>query len=68
MTFQEDMDSKRNWTQEEINALKRKYRRTHFDHFPVVSKIRLKQRKDGDRRTMNGTRYVWLGGKWNVAQ
>jgi len=67
MTLQEDMDSKRNWTQSEINALKSKYRRTHFDHFPVVLKVRMKIRKDGDRRTMNGTRYIWRSGKWRVA-
>ncbi len=36
MTLQEDMDSKRDWTQGEIDALKSKYRRTHFDHFPGV--------------------------------
>lgn len=66
MTLQEDMDSKRNWTQGEIDALKSKYRRIHFDHFPVLG-MRLKQRKDGDRRTMNGTRYIWRSGKWHVA-
>jgi len=33
MTLQEDMDSKRSWTQGEINALKSKYKRTHFTHF-----------------------------------
>jgi hypothetical protein len=67
MTLQEDMDSKRNWTQSEIDDLKRKYRRTHFDHFPVVLKVQMKHRKDGDRRTMNGTRYIWRAGRWCVA-
>lgn len=66
MTLQEDMDSKLSWTQEEINSLKSKYRRTHFDHFPAPG-VRLKRRKDGDRRTINGTRYVWRSGGWQQA-
>jgi hypothetical protein len=66
MTLQQDMDSKRNWTQSEIDGLKKKYSRTHFDHFPSPG-VQLKRRKEGDRRTMNGTRYVWRSGKWCVA-
>jgi hypothetical protein len=37
--LQKDMTSKKNWTQDEINSLKRKYARTHFDHFAGESEL-----------------------------
>ena len=58
MTLQEDMDSKRNWTQSEIDALKSKYRRTHFTHFKPAGK-KLKSTKESN--------YVWIEvspGRW----
>lgn len=67
MTLQQDMDSKRNWTQGEIDSLKSKYKRTHFDHFPALG-VQLKRRKDGDQRTVNGTRYMWRSGKWRKCE
>lgn len=63
MSLQEDMDSKTNWTQSEIDGLKQKYKRIHFDHFPAPG-VQFKRRKDGDRRRVNGTRYVWKAGQW----
>jgi hypothetical protein len=33
MTLSNDLMSKKNWTQDEINGLKEKYNRTHFTHF-----------------------------------
>lgn len=37
MTLQQDLESKRpgEWTQADIDALKAKYSRIHFSHFPV---------------------------------
>lgn len=58
MTLQDEMDSKQNWTQEEINALKYKHRRTHFDHFHGLD---LKPQKV---KIIRGERYVWKFGKW----
>ena len=62
MTLQNDMDSKRNWTQGEIDALKSKYRRTHFTHFKGVGK--LKRMRNGTRKRINGVMYVWKDGRW----
>jgi len=58
MTLQEDMDSKKNWTQGEIDALKSKYRRTHFDHFNGLD---LKPQR---RKVVRGVVYVWKFGQW----
>lgn len=36
MSLQDDMDSKQDWTQDEINGLKQKYSRVHQTHFQGV--------------------------------
>lgn len=58
MTLQDEMDSKQNWTQEEINALKYKHRRTHFDHFHGL------ELKPQRRKKIGGVWHVWKFGKW----
>ncbi len=59
MTLQEDMDSKLSWTQAEIDGLKQKYRRTHFDQFVVPRKL-----KRARRKIVRGVTYVWMFGAW----
>lgn len=41
MSLSEDMQAKKpgEWTSDDISALQRKYRRTHFDHFSGVQLI-----------------------------
>ena len=54
------MTSKRNWTQEEIDGLKRKYSRTHFTHFaPLPRKL-----KRAKRKMIKGVEYAWMFGQW----
>ena len=58
MTLQEEMDSHTHWTQEEIDALKHKHRRTHFTHFRGLDR-KLKKTKTDE--------YEWVEvsiGRW----
>ena len=64
MTLHDDMTSKRNWTQEEINGLKQKYSRTHFTHF-APSPRRLKKQRT---KVINGVLHVWMFGAWRLPQ
>ena len=65
MGLTEDLQAKRpgEWTQEDIRGLQHKYRRTHFDHF---NGARLKRLRNGRRRRINGTTYIWINGEWSV--
>lgn len=60
MSLQEDMESKRDWTQSDIDDLKRKYRRTHFTHFSG-SPIKLKRAR---RKKINGVWHVYIFKQW----
>jgi hypothetical protein len=64
MSLQDDMDSKANWTQSDIDALKSKYSRTHFTHFaPLPRKL-----KRAPRKVVNGVTYIRMFGKWQKLQ
>lgn len=52
MALLDDMNSQRDWSQADINALKGKYKRTHFDHFQGVDTSHIRTTRD------NG--YVWV--------
>ena len=60
MTLQQDMDSKLKWTQGEIDALKSKYKRTHFNQFNGLD---LKPQRF---KIIFGKRYVWSLGRWKL--
>jgi len=64
MTLQDDMDSKRDWTQSDIDALKSKYRRTHFTHFQGLP-VKLKR---APRKVVNGVTYIRMFGQWKRLQ
>lgn len=63
MGLTEDLQAKRpgEWTQDNIDGLKRKYSRIHFDHFHGLE---LKPQK---QRMIGGVLYVWKFGKWRKA-
>lgn len=63
MTLSDDMTSKTNWTQEEIDGLKKKYSRTHFTHFTMPQPLR-KQRV----KYIKGVKHVWMFGAWRLPQ
>jgi hypothetical protein len=63
MSLQDDMESKANWTQSEIDALKSKYRRTHFTHFTMPRRL-----KQARRKVENGVTYIWMFGQWQKSQ
>jgi hypothetical protein len=57
--LQKDIESiPGSWTQAQIDALKQKHSRTHFDHFRGL------QLKPQRRLKIKGVWYVWKFGKW----
>lgn len=42
-------------------------KKMHKTHFHVLH-TSLKRRKEGDKRSINGTLYIWRDGKWNTGE
>lgn len=59
MTLSNDMTSKKNWTQEEIDGLKKKYSRTHFTHFTMPRRLKGSKRVQDDPEW-----YEYAPGRW----
>lgn len=57
MSLQDELDSKQNWTQSEINDLKGRYKRIHFTHFSGVAENPVHPKDDPN--------WVYVGaGRW----